>query len=91
MQAWAGIAIAQGVLIALSLWRLSHAAEDRRVWWPGVALFAIAALALIVLVRGDRYWTAIAVFGTVVLASDAVFLKGALVAALCTREAKEPA
>jgi|MudIll2142460700_1097286.scaffolds.fasta_scaffold00663_3 hypothetical protein len=88
MQAWAGLAIAQAALIALSLWRLSNL-EGRKVWWPGAVMFTIAALSLIVLVRGEGYWTAIAIFGTVVLASDALLLKGQLAAALCTRADKD--
>ena len=90
MQAWAGIAIAQTALIAFSLWRLSRV-EGRALWWPGIVMFVIAALALIVLVRGEGYWSAIALFGTAVLASDALFLKGVLVTSLCTREPEKPA
>lgn len=90
MHAWAGIAIAQTVLIAFSLWRLSRV-EGRTLWWPGVGMFVAAALALIVLVRGEGYWSAIALFGSAVLASDVVFLKGVLVASLCTREPEKPA
>ncbi len=90
MQAWAGIAIAQTALIALSLWRLSRA-SGRTLWWPGVVMFVVAALALIVLVRGEGYWSAIALFGTAVLASDALLLSGALVTSLCTREPEKPA
>jgi hypothetical protein len=89
VHAWAGIAIAQSALIAFSLWRLSRV-EGRTVWWPGVAMFIVAGLALVVLVRGERHWSAIALFGTAVLASDAVFLKGVLVASLCTRESEPP-
>lgn len=84
MQAWAGIAIAQAILVAISLWRLSRAG-GRVVWWPGALLFAVAALALVVLVRGDGYAAAIAKFGTVILASDALLLGGQLVTSLCTR------
>jgi hypothetical protein len=87
MQAWAGIAIAQAALIAFSLWRISRL--ETEMWWPGVAMFVVAALAMIVLVRHDGHWSAIAVFGTIVLASDALLLKSQLVASLCTR-AKEP-
>lgn len=90
MQAWAGIAIAQTALIALSLWRLSRAG-GRTLWWPGVVMFVVAALALIVLVRGEGYWSATALFGTAVLASDALFLSGTLVTSLCTREPEKPA
>jgi len=88
MQAWAGVAIAQAALIAISLWRLAHV-EGRKVWLPGAALFTISALALVVMVRGDGVWSAIAIFGTIILASDALLLKGQLVASLCTREAEE--
>jgi hypothetical protein len=79
------------VLIAIELWRLSQF-EKRTVWAPGAALFGVSALALIVLVGGDGVWSAIAIFGTIVLASDALLLKGQLVASLCTREepAKDP-
>ena len=90
MQAWAAVAIAQAARIAISLWRLSLAAGPT-TWWPGAALFTVSALALIVLVRGDGYWSAVAIFGTIVLASDALLLKGQLVTQLCTREAREPA
>lgn len=90
MQAWAGIAIAQAALIVISVWRLSNV-EGRKVWWPGAALFAVAALALIVLVRGDGYASAVAIFGTVLLASDALLLKSELAASLCTRVDKESA
>ncbi|MDQ3333999.1 MAG: hypothetical protein M4D80_02475 [Myxococcota bacterium] len=90
MQAWAAVAIAQAALIAISLWRVSNH-EGRSVWWPGAALFTVCALALLVLVRGDGYWVAVAIFGTIVLASDALLLDGQLVTSLCTREAKEPA
>jgi hypothetical protein len=89
MQAWAAVAIAQAALIAIALWRLSNT-EGRTVWWPGAALFTVSALALIVLVRGEGYWSAVAIFGTIVLASDALLLKGQLVLQLCTREAKDP-
>jgi hypothetical protein len=85
MHAWAAVAIAQAVLIAIELWRLSRF-EHRKVWAPGAALFAVCALALLVLVRGDGVWAAISIFGSVVLASDALLLKGQLVASLCTRE-----
>lgn len=88
MNAWAAVAIAQVVLIAIDLWRLSRI-EHRAVWAPGAALFAVAALALIVLVRGDGVWKAIALFGTIVLASDALFLQGQLAVALCTRPEPE--
>jgi hypothetical protein len=90
MQAWAGIAIAQTALIAFSLWRLSRV-EGRALWWPGVVMFVVAALALIVLVGGERYWSAIALFGTAVLGSDALFLKSVLVTSLCTRDPEKPA
>jgi hypothetical protein len=86
MQAWAAVAIAQAALIAISLWRLSNL-EGRKVWWPGAVLYTIAALALIVLVRDGGYWGAIAIFGTVILATDALLLKGQLATSLCTREA----
>ena len=91
MNAWAAVAIAQAVLIAIEVWRLSRLPE-RKVWGPGAALFAVSALALVVLVRGDGVWSAIAIFGTVVLASDALLLNGQLAASLCTREepAKDP-
>jgi hypothetical protein len=84
MKAWAALAIAQAALIVISLWRLSSI-EGRKVWWPGVVMFAVAALASIVLVNGDGYWSAIAIFGMIVLASDALLLKGQLVTSLCTR------
>jgi hypothetical protein len=87
MQAWAAVAIAQVALIAISLWRLSNT-EGRKAWLPGAALFTVSALALIVLVRGDGVWSAIAIFGTVILASDALLLGGQLVTSLCTREVK---
>ena len=90
MHAWAAVAIAQAVLIVIELWRLSRL-EQRKVWVPGAALFAVAALALLVLVRGDGIWSAIAIFGTVVLASDALFLEGQLAASLCTRAAPDKA
>lgn len=90
MQAWAGIAIAQVALIAITLWRLSSL-EGRKVWWPGAGLFAVAALALVVMVRADGHASAIAIFGTVLLASDALLLRSELVASLCTRPDKESA
>ena len=90
MQAWAGIAIAQTALIAFSLWRLSKLEAGRGVRWTGVALFIVAALAMIVLVGDGGYHAAVAVFGTVVLASDAVFLKSVLVMQLCSKPAEEP-
>src|SRR5688572_13904882 len=86
MQAWAAVAIAQLVLVAFSLWRLGRL-EDRTIRWPGVALFVVAALALLVLVRHGGYWSAIAVFGSIVLATDALLLGGALVTSLCTQPA----
>jgi hypothetical protein len=85
MHAWAGIAIAQGALIAFSVWRLSHLGEDRTLWFPGVAMFVVASLALIVLVHDGGYHAAVSIFGSIVLASDAVLLKSQLVMALCTR------
>jgi hypothetical protein len=91
MHAWAAVAIAQAVLIAIELWRLSRF-EQRKVWIPGAAMFAVSGLALIVMVRGGGVSSAIAIFGTVILASDALLLKGQLVGSLCTREepAKDP-
>lgn len=91
MNAWAAVAIAQAVLIAIELWRLARF-EQRKVWVPGAALFAVCALALVVMVRGDGLTRAIAIFGTIVLASDALLLGGQLVAALTTRAlpAKDP-
>ena len=84
MAAWAAFAIASAVLIALSAWRLAH--SERAIWWPGVVMFAIAALAMIVLATD---WFGLAMFGAVILASDVVLLKSVLVASLCTREKTE--
>ena len=84
MQAWAPVAIAQTALIGLSLWRAFH---KQVAWWPGIAIFAVASLATIVMLPEGGYHTAIAVFGAAVLASDALFLKSAVVASLCTRAA----
>ncbi len=86
MKAWAAVAITQAALIAISLWRLSNL-EGRKVWWPGAVMFTVAALAMIVLVRDGGYWGAIAIFGTVILATDALLLKGQLATSLCTRDA----
>ena len=90
MQGWAGIAIAQGALIAFSAWRLSRIDESRTIWWPGVAMFVVAALALIVLAHDGGYHAAVSIFGSIVLASDALLLKSQLVTSLCTRAVKEP-
>ena len=84
MAAWAAFAITAAALIALSAWRVSRA-EERTLWWPGVAMFAIAGLAMIVLAGDDGYWSALAIFGGVILASDAVLLKSVLATTLCTR------
>ena len=88
MQAWAAVAIAQAALVVISLWRLSNL-EGRKLWWPGAVMFVIAALATIVMVNGDGYWSAIAIFGMIVLASDALLLENQLVASLCTRAVVE--
>ncbi|HLL25394.1 MAG TPA: hypothetical protein VK427_24830 [Kofleriaceae bacterium] len=88
MDAWAGLAIAQGALVVLSLWRLSRA-TGRRPWWPGIAVFAVASLAIVVMARGGTYASASALFGTAVLAADAIFLGGVLVTSLCTRSEAE--
>jgi len=85
MHAWAGIAIAQTALIVFSLWRAFRG--DKRAHKRGVVLFVVAALAMLVFVPGGGYWAAIAVFATIVLASDVLFLQSALVTSLCTRPA----
>ena len=89
MAAWAAFAITAIVLIAWSSWRLSRI-EDRALWWPGVGAFVIAALAMIVLAADGGYWTAISMFGGVVLASDVLLLKSVLVTTLCTRPKETP-
>jgi hypothetical protein len=86
MQTWAGIAIAQAIVIAVSVWRLAK--TERVLWWPGIVMFVLAALAMPVLVGYGGAWSAIAIFGTIVLASDALLLAGALVTSLCTRPAE---
>ena len=89
MAAWAAFAIAITTLIALSAWRLSRI-EDRELYWPGVGAFVIASLSMIVLASDGGYWSAIATFGGVVLASDVVLLKSVLVTSLCTRQKATP-
>jgi hypothetical protein len=83
MAAWGVFAIVTTVMIALSLWRLAR--EARRPWWPGVGMFVVAALAMIVL-AGDDAWT-LPLFGGVILASDLVLLRSVLVTSLCARSA----
>lgn len=88
MHAWAAVAIAQAVLIAASLWRVVRGA-GRTVWRPGLVIFVVAALALPVLIADGGYRSAIAVFATIVLASDVLLLQSAVVSSLCTRPAAE--
>ena len=80
MAAWAAFAIVTVVMIAISVARVARRA---RLWWPGVAMFVTAALAMLVL-AGDGAWT-LPLFGAVILASDLVLLDCVLVETLCTR------
>ena len=83
MAAWAAFAIVTLVVVALSVARVMRRAQP---WWPGVAMFVIAALAMLVLAGGGA-WT-LPLFGGVILASDLVLLDSVLVTTLCARGAK---